>query len=146
VFLFTPTSKSLSSPFPPPLPAGSVRHFQCYKLANVAFAPSTTGIHLTDQFTEPFGGDTVDLNPTGPFRLCVPVDKNSEDPSAVDDPQAMLCYTTQNDRLPFSQFTAFVNNQFGDFKINGVQFDELCEPATIAPFVMSGRRVRIRRR
>ena len=146
VFLFTPTSKSLSPPFPPPLPAGAVRHFQCYRLANVSGAPKATGIHLTDQFTEPFGGATVDLNPAGPFRLCVPVNKNDEDPDAVTDPEAMLCYTTQNDRLPFNQFTAFVDNQFGDFKITGTQFDELCEPATIAPFTLSGRGVRIRRR
>ena len=145
-FLFTPTSKSLTTPNPPPLPPGTLRHFQCYHLANVANAPRNKGLHLDDQFVDPFGGFTADLNPGGPFRLCVPVDKNGEDPDAVTDPQAMLCYTTQNDRLPFSQFTAFVNNQFGDFKINGTQFDELCEPATIAPFMLSGRGVRIRRR
>jgi hypothetical protein len=146
VFLFTPTSKSLSLPFPPPLAPNALRHFQCYRLANVSGAPKTTGIHLTDQFTQPFGGFTADLNPSGPFQLCVPVDKNDEDPGALTDPQAMLCYTTQNDRLPFNQFTAFVTNQFGKFTIVGTQFDVLCEPATLAPFKMSGRRVRIRRR
>ena len=76
----------------------------------------------------------------------MPVDKNDEDPGALTDPQAMLCYTTRNDRLPFNQFTAFVTNQFGGFKVVGTQFDELCEPATLAPFAASGRRVRIRRR
>jgi hypothetical protein len=148
-FLFTPTSKSLAPPPPPPLPPDALRHFQCYRLANVSGAPKTTGIHLTDQFTlpfVPFGGFTADLNSKGPFRLCVPVDKKDEDPSAITDPQAMLCYTTQNDRLPFNQFTAFVTNQFGGFTVNGTQFDELCEPAAIAPFTVSGRRVRIRRR
>ena len=47
---------------------------------------------------------------------------------------------------PHHQFTAFVTNQFGGFKVVGTQFDELCEPATLAPFAASGRRVRIRRR
>src|SRR5262245_2496215 len=146
VFLFTPTSKSLVPPPPPPLPPDALRHFQCYRLANVSGAPKTTGIHLTDQFTQPFGGFTADLDSSGPFRLCVPVDKNDEDPGALTDPQAMLCCTTQNDRLPFNQFTAFVTNQFGGFKIVGTQFDELCEPAALAPFSISGRRVRARRR
>ena len=146
VFLFTPTSKSLTPPPPPPLAPGVLRHFQCYRLSNVSGAPNTTGIHLTDQFTQPFGGSTADLNPSGPFRLCVPVNKNDEDPDAVTDPEAMLCYTTQNDRLPFNQFTAFLTNQFGSFTAVGTQLDELCEPATIAPFTISGRRVRIHRR
>ena len=80
VFLFTPTSKSLTPPPPPPLAPDALRHFQCYRLANVKGAPKTTGIHLSDQFTESFGGFTVDLDPSGPFRLCVPVNKNDEDP------------------------------------------------------------------
>jgi len=147
VFLFTPTSKSLVPPPPPPLAPDALRHFQCYRLTNVSGGPKNTGIQLTDQFTQSFGGFTADLDPSGPFRLCVPVNKNNEDSGALTDPQAMLCYMTRNDRLPFNQFTAFVTNQFGPFKVVGVQFDELCEPATIAPFVMSSaRRVRIRRR
>jgi hypothetical protein len=146
VFLFTPTSKSLVPPPPPPLAPDALRHFQCYRLTNVSGAPRTTGIHLSDQLTQPFGGSTADLDPSGPFRLCVPVDKNDEDPGALADQQAMLCYTTRNDRLPFNQFTAFVTNQFGGFKLNGTQLDELCEPATLAPFAARGRRVRIRRR
>jgi hypothetical protein len=44
------------------------------------------------------------------------------------------------------QFTAFVTNQFGNFTAIGTQLDELCEPATIAPFTMSSRRARIHRR
>jgi hypothetical protein len=145
-FLFTPTSKSLVPPPPPPLAPDALRHFQCYRLANVSGAPKTTGIQLSDQFTASFGGFTADLDPSGPFRLCVPVDKNDEDPGALTDPQAMLCYTTRNDRLPFNQFTAFVTNQFGGFRLVGTQFDALCEPAALAPFTISGRRVRIRRR
>jgi len=146
IFLFTPTSKSLTPPPPPPLPPNAIRHFQCYHLANVSGAPKTTGIHLIDQFTQPFGGSTADLNPNGPFSLCVPVDKNDEDAGALTDPQAMVCYTTRNDRLPFNQFTVFATNQFGGFTVTGTQFDELCEPAAIAPFKIAGRRARIRRR
>jgi hypothetical protein len=146
VFLFTPTSKSLTPPPPPPLAPDALRHFQCYRLGNVKGAPKTTGIHLSDQFTESFGGFTVDLDSSGPFRLCVPVNKNDEDPGALADMQALLCYMTRNDRLPFNQFTAFVTNQFGGFKVTGTQFDQLCEPTMLAPSAASARRVRIRRR
>lgn len=146
VFLFTPTSKSLTQPHPPPLAPDALRHFQCYRLGNVKGAPRTTGIHLSDQFTESLGGFTVDLNPSGPFRLCVPVNKNDEDPGALADMQALLCYMTRNDRLPINQFTAFVTNQFGGFRVIGTQFDQLCEPTTLPPSAASARRVRIRRR
>ena len=74
-------------------------------------------------FTQSFGGSTADLNPNGPFWLCVPVDKNDEDAGALTDPQAMVCYTTRNDHLPFNQFTAFATNQFGGLTVVGTQFD-----------------------
>ena len=77
VFLITPTAKSLTPPPPPPPPPPGptgLSHYQCYKLDNVKNAPANKGVTLVDQF----GPMTVDLDKRGPFRLCVPVNKNGE--------------------------------------------------------------------
>jgi hypothetical protein len=86
-------------------------------------------VTLVDQF----GSLTVDLDKRGPFRLCVPVNKNGEDPGAPTDPSALVCYTTKNDRLPFSQKSIFIANQFGSLASKVTQYDELCVPSTILP-------------
>jgi hypothetical protein len=127
VFLMTPTAKKLTPPPPPPLVGSLLPHFQCYRLSNVKNAPTDKGISLVDQF----GALTVDLDKRGPFRLCVPVNKNGEDPDAPMDPSVLLCYTTKNDRLPFSQKNVFINNQFGALSSRITQYDELCVPSTI---------------
>jgi len=127
VFLMTPTAKSLTPPPPPPLAGSALSHYQCYKLDGVKNAPSDRGVTLVDQF----GPLTVDLDKRGPFRLCVPVNKNGEDSDAPTDPGALFCYTTRNDRLPFSQKTVFINNQFGPLGGKITQYDELCVPSTI---------------
>ncbi len=129
VLLKTPSSKSLVPPSPPPLVGSNVPHFQCYKLNDVKGSPGTKGISLLDQF----GPLTVDLDKRGPFRLCVPVNKNGEDPGAKDNPGVLLCYTTRNDKLPFGDKQVFINNQFGPLGTKITQLDELCVPSTILP-------------
>lgn len=131
--LLEPSSKSLTPQPPPPLPATDVPQFQCYKTTNVTGDKNITNINVKDQFTNPFGGVTLDVDKRGPFRLCVPVNKNGEDPSAPSNPNALLCYKTQDDKLLFSQKTAFVTNQFGSFQETFTQYDELCVPPTILP-------------
>ena len=129
VFLMTPTAKSITPPPPPPPLPGGLSHYQCYKLDNVKNAPANKDVTLVDQF----GSLTVDLDKRGPFRLCVPVNKNGEDPGAPTDPSALVCYTTKNDRLPFSQKSIFIANQFGSLASKVTQYDELCVPSTILP-------------
>lgn len=133
VLLLEPSSKSLTPPPPPPLAATDVPNFQCYKLTNVTGDKDIKNISVKDQFTAPFGGVTLDIDKRGPFRLCVPVNKNGEDPTAPTNPTALLCYSTQDDRLPFPQKTVFVTNQFGSFQETFTQYDELCVPSTILP-------------
>jgi hypothetical protein len=127
--LLVPTSKSLVS-FPPPLGSTGVPHFQCYRLTNVK-GPAPAGINVKDQFTLPFGGITLAIDSSGPHRLCVPVDKNGEDPGAPSNPSALMCLHTKNDKLPFAQRTVFITNQFGSFKDTLTQYDELCVPAML---------------
>ncbi len=57
--------------------------------------------------------------------------KNGEAPAAPTDPNALLRYTTQNDKLPFPQKTVLVTNQFGSFTETLTQYDDLCVPSTI---------------
>ena len=133
MLLFEPSSKSLTPPPPPPLAATDVPNFQCYKLTNVTGDKDIKNISVKDQFTAPFGGITLDTDKRGPFRLCVPVNKNGEDPTAPTNPTALLCYKTQDDKLPFPQKTVFVTNQFGSFQETFTQYDELCVPSTILP-------------
>jgi hypothetical protein len=129
VFLLLPASKSHTSPAPPP--PTDIRHFQCYRLTNVKGDRTAKDVLTIDQSTQPFGGVDVDLTKTGPWRLCVPVNKNGEDPDAVTDPQALLCNSTSNDKLPFGQFDVFVDTQLGPKELIGTQYDELCMPATV---------------
>jgi len=128
--LLVPTSKSLTLPMPPPLSPLADRHFQCYRLNNVK-GPAPADITVRDQFTAPFGGITLDIDVRGPHRLCVPVNKNGEDPTAPSDPNMLMCLHTKNDSLPFNQLTAFITNQFGSFKEMLTQYDELCVQATL---------------
>jgi hypothetical protein len=133
VVLLEPSSKSLVPPPPPPLLGSNVPNFQCYKTTNVTGDKGPTNISVKDQFTNPFGGITLDVDKRGPFRLCVPVNKNGEDPTAPSNPSVLLCYKTQDDRLPFPQKTVFVTNQFGMFQETITQYDELCVPSAILP-------------
>src|SRR6185436_15368635 len=75
--LDVPSAKSRTSPpLPPSAPA--IDHFQCYKVrpssGSPKFAPVTIG--LQDQF----GSMTVQVRK--PSRVCLPVDKNGENPGA----------------------------------------------------------------
>ncbi len=133
VFLFVPTSKNKNgTPLPPPLAGSDLPHFNCYKTSNVEGDKDVTGITLQDQFLVP-GSITVDVDKRGPFRLCVPVDKNGEDPSAPTNPMALLCYTTKKDSLPFGQLFPGITNQFTSRVVKMTQFDELCVPSAILP-------------
>jgi len=82
-------------------------------------------VPLEDQF------ERVNVDVRKPLRLCVPVNKNGEDPGAPANPNALLCYTTSNDKLPFPQKTVLVTNQFDSFTETLTQYDELCVPSTI---------------
>ena len=65
-----------------------------------------------------------------PYRLCVPTNKNNEDPTAPNHSVVLLCYKGKSG-TKFGQLTAHVNNQFGldDLLLNHRR--ELCVPSTI---------------
>src|SRR5262249_47694288 len=125
-FLFTPTAKSLTGPTQP-LPSSPVDHFQCYLVRRSPGSPRFTPIHgigIQDQF----GPHTVDL--LRPRYLCVPADKNGEDPTAPQDSQSLLCYKSRH-RARFGTQNVFTNNQFGPVSQPLTRRMEFCVPSTL---------------
>lgn len=132
-FLFLPTAKNPNGmPLPPPLAGSDLPHFQCYKTDDVKGDKEVNGITVQDQFLVP-GSVNLDVDKRGPFRLCVPVNKNGEDPTAPTNPAALLCYTTKRDTLPFGEKFPGITNQFTSRVIKITQYDELCVPSAILP-------------
>jgi hypothetical protein len=124
--LLVPSSKSLVSQ-PPPLPPGTLDHFQCYLVKRSIGAPRfvpVRGVGAEDQF----GSHAVDL--LRPRYLCVPANKQNEDPTAPSHPGTLLCYKARHPGR-FGTDTAFINNQFGPLKTIITRRIDFCVPSTI---------------
>jgi hypothetical protein len=125
--LQVPTAKSLSAP--PPAPANpAVDHFQCYRVNRARGAAKFTpiaGVTLADQF----GTMTVELRRLR--RLCVPANKNGEEPGAESHPDHLLCYQVKQTDAPRFQTRTpvFTRNQFGPETLDAITPRELCVPA-----------------
>ncbi len=117
--LLVPTAKSLTAT--PPALANPIDHFKCYKVKSTG-GFSLAGVNLVTQF----GGITVDI--IRPLHLCVPVNKNNEDPGAPNHNQHLMCYKVRGPR-PQVPDQVFTNNQFGtdNFAVFGPR--ELCVPS-----------------
>ena len=133
VGLQVPTAKSVDAPPPPPAPVNpALDHFQCYKVRTAKgaakFVPRT-GIALADQF----GALTVDVRRIR--RLCVPADKNGEEPGAEGHPDHLLCYQIRETSRPrFARHSPlFTRNQFGAETLDAKKPAELCVPAARVP-------------
>jgi hypothetical protein len=123
--LMVPSSKSLTQS-PPPLVGPTIDHFQCYRTKRTAGTvrfPKTV-VTVADQF------ESITETLLKPYRLCVPTNKNNEDPTAPNHSVVLLCYKGKSGTR-FGQVDAHVNNQFGldDLLVNHRR--ELCVPSTI---------------
>ncbi len=120
-----PSSKSLTT-VPPPLVPPTIDHFQCYKVkrskgaAKFVKQPMT----ITDQF------ETLTLTVTKPYVLCVPADKNGEDPTAPSDPTSLLCYRARGPSS-FGTLQGHIDNQLGPHDITLIHRRELCLPSSV---------------
>jgi hypothetical protein len=129
--LLVPTAKNLSAT--PPTPTMFVTdHFDCYKASVPSGLPKfvpVPGVPVQDQF----GSMTVDVKK--PKYLCLPVDKNGEDPSAPTHTADLMCYQVkQVDPVPFMKIVGvFVNNQFGPETLDVKKPALLCVPALMNP-------------
>jgi len=129
VRLFVPTSKSLTSPPPPPDPGFD--HFQCYKATGGASGVRSVAVQ------DEFGTGQVRL--MKPVQLCVPVDKNG---SGIPNPAAkLLCYRSRllSGTLHGPKSPVFVNNQFGADTFNVVLgADQFCVPSSPSGAFLDG--------
>src|SRR5437870_9817625 len=80
--LFEPASKVIGNGNPGPVNRAGVDRYECYKVAKPKGALSSSFIpvaspRITDEFGGPFAYDL-----SKPTKLCTPVNKNNEDPSA----------------------------------------------------------------
>ncbi len=125
--LMVPTTKSLTAT-PPAAPGPpTIDHFKCYKIRRTVDTPpfvKQLGVPLVDQF----GPITVDL--LKPLRLCTPVNKNTEDPTAPAHPLHLLCYRAKVNVL-FGTLNPFITNQFGSQQVELIRRQEFCVPSTV---------------
>ena len=128
--LLVPTLKVPGGPTPPTPAAFTTDHFECYTAAvtpkTAKFVP-VPGVTLVDQF----GPMTVDVQK--PKLFCAPVDKNGEDPTALQHAARLVCYQIkQVDPVKFTKRTQlFLNNQFGPTELDAKKPALLCVVATL---------------
>jgi hypothetical protein len=84
-----------------------LHHFLCHEIRREPF-DKVLGVSVIDRF----GQSTVDL--VRPKRICNPVDKNDEDPDALDAPDHLVGYIMKQESPSFPRQTGLVaTNQFG---------------------------------
>jgi hypothetical protein len=103
---------------------GDAAAVQCYVIRNSTGAPKFVPrtVTVASQI------ETVTLQVVRPFRLCVPADKNGEDPSAPSHPDELLCYKTQSGHFGDEKHT--IDNQFGQRDVTIISRNELCVPSS----------------
>jgi hypothetical protein len=124
--LMVPSAKELQST-PPPLQPPLIDHFQCYRAkrakGSAKFAKIT--VNVSDQIET-----NVPITLTRPYRLCVPANKNGEDPTAPSHPNNLLCYRSKSS-VRFGTVPAFIDNQFGNDDLLLIHRRELCVPTVL---------------
>jgi hypothetical protein len=121
--LFVPSAKTASGPVTPLDPV-TVDHFKCYRAKGARTRVS--GVEVRDQF------GTIILDVKRPFRLCAPVDKNSE--GTIDPDSYLMCYEVRIGSASPGFTPAghiFINNQFGDDSFESFRVRELCVPSVV---------------
>ena len=105
--------------------AKSGRRISYGDVVKFAAVPNVT---VEDQF----GPGTVLVKK--PRHLCVPANKNGEDPTAPDHAGYLVCYQVKQTSLPkFVKVTGlFTRNQFGAETLDAKKHSTLCVPATTA--------------
>jgi hypothetical protein len=123
--LLVPTAYSDTGP---PSPTGAfLDHFTCYDVRTTNGTPRFPGATVTVETTL----ETATIQVQRPRRLCVPTDKNGEDPTAPSFPESLLCYQTKGKGSVSG--TAFLNNQFGQQVYRLGNRQQLCVPSQLNP-------------
>jgi len=129
--LLVPTAKSHGATPPPPA-ALVIDHFTCYVVRIPHGAPRFEPVTATivDQFAQP-----MLVAVKKPRFLCLPANKNGEDPLAPTHATGLMCYQLKQLSAPaFTRVSPlFVSNQFGPETLDAVKPTELCVPTTTPP-------------
>jgi hypothetical protein len=130
--LLVPSAALEGSGGAPALAATAVPHFRCYKARAARGTPGPAPTPRTLTLADTFGERLFLLRK--PTRLCLPADKNGEDPGAADAPGSLLCWAAQPARAnpPSPRFASrFVSthNQLGVEVVRLTKELELCVPS-----------------
>jgi hypothetical protein len=115
--LLVPSGKDGVAQLPP------LDHFQCYKVKKSKGAPKF--VKITASISNQFESTTLTL--VKPYKVCVPADKNGEDPTAPSHPTSLICYKTKAGKFGASTHT--IDNQFGTDQVTVIHRRELCVPS-----------------
>lgn len=129
--LLVPSTKVLGAGGAPPYTGGTtVDHYKCYRARGQgAFTPPVPPT-VADQFFT--GGQLVRLR--RPSKVCTPVDKDGEDPTAPGHDGHLVCYRLRLPAgAPFAPTTVSTNNQIRPEVVDALKPVELCLPALKDP-------------
>lgn len=129
MYFMVPSAKSLvASPAEPANPVTD--HFTCYKLRLTKGSPKFVSI-VNAVNDDQFGTLTVDVKK--PTALCVPTDKENEEPGAENHAEHLTCYKAKA-RSTFTRVSpAYLNNQFGPETLDAIKPAEVCVPSQLNP-------------
>lgn len=126
--LLVPSSKAAGTAGAPPYTGGTtVDHYECYRARNLGgFAPPAPPT-VEDQFL--IGRVTV----TRVTKLCTPVDKNGEDPTAPAHAAHLVCYGIRFASGSVPRTAVSTSNQIAPERLDVRRPVELCLPALKDP-------------
>jgi len=109
---------SANGAFPP--------HMTCYdvRCSSGSHFDGPRTVTVQDQF------ETVSIIVQKPWRLCVPTDKNGENPGIENSPDGLLCYRTKSSGSLGRPSITF-DNQFGSQSARVNQRQQFCVPSQI---------------
>lgn len=118
----TPTGPvATATPTPTATPSADLNHFICYEIHSRPL--NLAGVSLVDQF----GASTATVKRGK--RICLPADKNDEDPLAVGAPETLTSFTIKQTAPKFARVRGVsVTNQFGTATLDVFKPDRLFVP------------------
>jgi hypothetical protein len=116
-----PAATATPTPTATATPGGDLNHFICYEIHSPPL--NLAGVSLVDQF----GASTGTVKRAK--RICLPADKNDEDPLAVGAPETLTSFTIKQTSPKFARVRGLtVTNQFGAVTLDVFKPDRLLVP------------------
>jgi hypothetical protein len=118
-----PVATTTPTPTATATPSTDLNHFICYEIHSPPM--NRAGVTLDDQF----GASTITVKRAK--RICLPADKNDEDPVAVGQPETLTSFTLKQTSPKFARVKGVsVTNQFGAVTLDVVKPDRMFVPTS----------------